>query len=410
MAFRDGPDDEALMTAWAQFCDRLKAAGEQAFKDFNPPTPLHRADAFRFLTQNLGQAFDLGLETKDPRFPAIHTFCNPTRKLGGDAADFMYQQAWIDGQSTYKISGNRGTCRFLNITVQGPKPEKQPGTDWPPLHDPFGDIPEANIFGQQLQCEWDGSFELYIGGPQRGPNWLPTTPGSRKLFIRHGFDRWDELPARMRIERLDMTEPKPVPTPQTMIEGMEWAGQFVTGLMRDWPDHPYTYTKARYLDFINAFPEEPADTVASDTKRGRLAANLTWRLAPDEALIVEFGSHDGFWMVTNMGAFFNSLDYLYRPVSYTPSRTKVDADGKIRLVVAHDDPGVHNWLDTQGFVAGNLTYRNLMSQAQAVFDTRVVKRAELDAALPPDTVRVTPEQRQRLMHERFNAIRRRYEA
>jgi hypothetical protein len=409
MAFRDAPDDEPLMAAWSQFCDRLKAAGEQAFKDFNPPTPLHRADAFRFLTQNLGQAFDLGLETKDPRYPAIHTFCNPTRKLGGDAADFVYQQAWIDGQSAYKISGNRGTCRFLNITVQGPKPDKQPGTDWPPLHDPFGDIPEANIFGQQLKCEWDGSFELYIGGPPRGPNWLPTTPGSRKLFIRHGFDRWDELPARLRIERLDMTAPKPPPTPETMIAGMEWAGEFVTGLMRDWPDHPYTYTKARYLDYINEFPPEPADTVASDTKRGRLAANLTWRLAPDEALIVEFGSHDGFWMVTNMGAFFNSLDYLYRPVSYTPSRTKVDADGKVRLVVAHDDPGVHNWLDTQGFVSGNLTYRNLMSQAQTTFDTRLVKRADLDAALPPDTVRITPEERVAQMHQRFNAIRRRYE-
>ena len=111
MAYRDGPDDEALMSAWAQFCDQLKAAGEKAFKDYNPPTPLHRADAFRFLTQNLGQAFDLGLETKDPLFPQIHSFCGPTRKLGGDAADFTYQQAWIDGGSSYKITGNRGTCR-----------------------------------------------------------------------------------------------------------------------------------------------------------------------------------------------------------------------------------------------------------------------------------------------------------
>ena len=52
----------------------------------------------------------------------------------------------------------------------------------------------------------------------------------------------------------------------------------------------------------------------------------------DEALIVEFDSHDGFWMVSNNGVFFNSMDYLYRPVSYTPSRTKVDSDGKVRLI------------------------------------------------------------------------------
>ena len=36
---------------------------------------------------------------------------------------------------------------------------------------------------------------------------------------------------------------------------------------------------------------------------------MRWQLAPDEALIVEFDDHDGFWMITNMGVFFNSMDY-----------------------------------------------------------------------------------------------------
>ena len=174
MAFGDCPDDEALRTAWRLFCERLQEAGERAFKDFNPAVPRQRADAFRFLTQNLGQAFDLALETKDTKYPVIHAFCTPFCKLGSDNADFIYQQAWIDGESVYKISGNRGTARFLNFTVQGPRPDKQPGTDWPSLHEPFGDIPEANLFGHQLETQWDGSFELIVGGPRRGPNWLPT--------------------------------------------------------------------------------------------------------------------------------------------------------------------------------------------------------------------------------------------
>ena len=87
---------------------------------------------------------------------------------------------------------------------------------------------------------------------------------------------------------------------------------------------------------------------------------MHWELGPDDVLIVEFDAHDGLWMLTNMGVFFNSMDYLYRPVSYTPSRTAVDADGRIRLVMAHRDPGVHNWLDTQGFERGNLTYRHML--------------------------------------------------
>ena len=164
MAFGDSPDDAALRAAWREFCDQLRAAGDQVFKDHNPATPLQRADAFRFLTQNLGQAFDLALETKDPRYPVLHAFCTPLRKLGGDAADFTYRQAWIDGDCVYRITGNTGTARFLNFTVQGPRPETQPGTGWPSLHEPFGDIPEANLFKHQIETAPDGSFELHLGG------------------------------------------------------------------------------------------------------------------------------------------------------------------------------------------------------------------------------------------------------
>ena len=410
MAFGDSRDDQPLLAAWTVFCERLQQAGERVFKDHNPATPLHRADAFRFLTQNLGQAFDLALETKDPRFPVIHTFCTPFCKLGSDCADFIYQQAWIDGESVYRISGNRGSARFLNVTVQGPRPEQQPGTQWPSLHEPFGDIPEANLFGHQLETTWDGSFELYIGGPRRGPNWLPTTPGSRKLFLRQGFDRWSEQPARLRIERVGMAEPRPMPTPAVMMEAMDWAGRFLTGLMNDWPDHPYQYSGGMVDGVnVNSFPGHAQGDAVSDQRRGRAVANMCWQLAADEALIIEFNSHDGLWMMTNMGAFFNSMDFLYRPVSYTPSRTKVDSDGKVRLILCADDPGYHNWMDTQGFERGNVTYRNLLSQAQTSFRTEVVKRSRLESALPAGTARVTPEERLRQMKERFDGIRQRYD-
>lgn len=409
MAFGDSPDDAALRAAWAEFCDRLRAAGDLVFKDHNPPVPLQRADGFRFLTQNLGQAFDLALETKDPRYPLLHAFCTPLRKLGGDAADFTYRQAWIDGACAYRITGHTGTARFLNFTVQGPRPETQPGTGWPSLHEPFGDIPEANLLKHQIQTEPDGSFELHLGGEQRGKNWLPTTPGSRKLFIRQGFDRWDETPARLSIERVDMDAPRPLPTPETIRTALGWAGDFVTGLMRDWPDHPYLYSGG-VVDpaHLNAFPPDRASDTASDAKRGRAAANMCWELGPDEALILEFDAHEGFWMASMMGAFFNSMDYLYRPVSYTPARTAVDSDGVVRLILAHDDPGYHNWIDTQRFARGNLTYRNLMSSAVTRFRTRVMKRSALGSALPPDTARVTPDERLAQMRARFDAIRQRY--
>jgi hypothetical protein len=409
MAFGDNPYDQPLKDAWKTFCQQLERAGDRVFKDYNPPTPLHRADAFRFLTQNLGQAFDLALETRDTRYPLLHPFCTPTRKLGGDAADFSYLQAWIDGDCVYRVFGQRGNARFINFTLQGQRPATQPGTGIPSLHDPFGDIPEANLFGHQLHSEPDGSFELFIGGAERGRNWLPTTPQTRKLFLRQGFDRWDETPAALTIERIGMTEPRPLPTPDTLMEAMAWAGHFVEALMDDWPDHPYRYSPFVDPVNVNAFPTDPADSVGEeDQKRGRAVAHLCWDLADDEALVIEFASHENFWMLSSTGVFFNSLDYLYRPVSYTPSRTAVDRDNKIRLILCHADPGYYNWLDTQGFQRGNITYRNLLSAHATTFRTRVVKVTGLSSVLPADSARVTPKQRIDLMQARFGGVSQRY--
>ena len=367
------------------------------------PSGRHRVDAYRFLTQNLGQAFDLALETRDTRYPALHVFSAPTRKPGGDYADFTYQQVLIDGHSTYGLAGTRGAAKCFNVTVQGPR-TPGPGV----LHEPFGDTPEANLSGHQLHVDGGqsgGEFELYIGGPERGPNWLPTTPRSRKLFIRQGFDGWDELPAQLRIEPIDISSPKPLPTPGDMVGAMRWAGDFVVGLMTDRPEYPFAHggvDPAR----PNAFPHVGATD--TDSKRGRAAANLYWELRDDEALIIEFGAHDGLWMLTTMGVFFNSMDYLYRPVSSTPSRTKADRDGRIRLVMAHRDPGVHNWPDTQGFARANPTYRHMLDGEPAAFTPRLVRYNDLPDALPGDTAMVTPEERSAALWERFRGIRRRY--
>jgi hypothetical protein len=176
--------------------------------------------------------------------------------------------------------------------------------------------------------------------------------------------------------------------------------------MNDWPEFPFRYGGVD-AENPNRFPE--ALKTDSDAKRGRAATNMHWVLPADEALIIEFDVHDGLWMLTNMGVFFNSMDFLYRPVSYTPSRTAVDGDGKVRLVLAHDDPGYHNWIDTQGFERGNLTYRHMLEGEPAELHTRVVKRANLAGELPPDTASVTAAERVEQMWARFNGIRQRFQ-
>jgi hypothetical protein len=407
-SFGKSPGDAELRAAWKLFCQRLEEAGERVFKESDPATPLQRADGFRFLTQNLGQAFDLAYETKDPKYPVIFTFCTPFCKLGGDNADCIYQQAWIDGQTVYKITGNVGSVKVLNFTVQGPRPEKQPGTDWPSLPEPFGDIPEANLFAHDMKLDWDGNFELYIGGEKQGANWLPTTPGSRKLFIRQVFDSFEEQPAHFRIERVGMTTPRPLPMPQDMVAAMDWAGLFLDNIMAAFPDDNYKYNTAHYAEHRNQFPPQLGSDPVKDKLRGRAPTNMAWELQPDEAIIIEFDDHSGFWMFTNQGEFWNSMDYLYRTVSWTPSRSVIDSDGKVRFVMCAGDPGYHNWIDSQGFLRGELLYRRFGGGGVPELRTKLVKRSELAANLPADIAKTTPEQRSEQMQARFKGVIRRY--
>ena len=301
----------------------------------------------------------------------------------------------------------------MNFTVQGPRPEKDVyyNADVPNLHEPFGDTPEANLLGQDLKTEWDGSFVLYIGGPKREPNWLPTTPGSRKLFLRQGFDRWEEESAQFRIERIDMEGPRPVPTHETIVESVHWAGDFSDGRHAGLAGPRAARSdrsSARRNSTSSRRAGSPPRAEERDQRRGRFIATMHWRVAHDEALILEFENYDGFWMFTNMGTFWNSMDFLYRPVSYTPSRAAVDSDNRVRLVMTHADPGYHNWLDTQGFEEGYLTYRNVQSRVFPPIETKLVKLRDLAEHLPADSRRISAEERSRQMHERFDAIRRRY--
>ena len=95
-------------------------------------------------------------------------------------------------------------------------------------------------------------------------------------------------------------------------------------------------------------------------------------------------------------------------ISPTVSATATDPDGRIRVVLAHDDPGLHNWMDTQGFERGNLTYRHMLAGQPVPLHTRLVRRADLAAELPAATRTVTPEERVAQTWQRFNGIRLRY--
>ena len=85
-------DDQAAIQriqdgqAWADFCDRLKAAG-QSVLEASPDDDLDRAEGFRYLSR-LTSTF-LGNATADP-MPAVTALRPMGAKIGLDNPDYVY--------------------------------------------------------------------------------------------------------------------------------------------------------------------------------------------------------------------------------------------------------------------------------------------------------------------------------
>ena len=57
-----------------------------------------------------------------------------------------------------------------------------------------------------------------------------------------------------------------------------------------------------------------------------------------------------------IGTLPTNTDYRYRNGSLNRNQMRVNDDGSFTFVVAHNDPGISNWLDTEGHMMGNIYF------------------------------------------------------
>jgi hypothetical protein len=85
-----------------------------------------------------------------------------------------------------------------------------------------------------------------------------------------------------------------------------------------------------------------------------------------------------------------------------------NADGKIRVVIANRDPGVANWLDTEGrsSVVGTIRWWRVKDSPH--LHNQVVVLDELRAILPSDTPVVSASERREELRRRAAHVAWRY--
>ena len=209
-----------------------------------------------------------------------------------------------------------------------------------------------------------------------------TTVSLREYYV----DWRPEEPAVFTIECVDAVATPPRLQPEAVAAKLEHALEQVESSMLGWNQYMKEH-RASGKD--NEFAAR--QTLAKGLSDARYAF-LFWDLAPDQAIVIETDvPRARYWglQLATLG-WFEQVDPVHRITSINQHQAVPNSDGRIRVVLAHEDPGVPNWLDTAEHRNGLLTYRWFWPKSDPTPTTRVVPFAELAAALPTDTRRVDP--------------------
>ena len=146
-----------------------------------------------------------------------------------------------------------------------------------------------------------------------------------------------------------------------------------------------------WQDYTRAFRREGDNVIPRDQPLAfsghstvRAAPKGFFVLEPDEAMLLEFDDPGGlFWSVALGDTWFRSFDPSHHQMSLNGAQARRDADGLYRMVIAHQDPGIANWLDTVGHRRGNITFRYVRTERRPEARLTVGPLAESSLRFPP---------------------------
>ena len=131
---------------------------------------------------------------------------------------------------------------------------------------------------------------------------------------------------------------------------------------------PFTFLPKVEGDLITAHLKMPVGTPVSETERiaDRIASNgplavkailatlrSTETLSEEEAFVIDLQPPEcEYWNLQIGNHWLESLDYRFHRIHVNKHTARYREDGSVRIVVAHRDPGVPNWLDAAGLEVG----------------------------------------------------------
>ena len=302
-------------------------------------------EGLRFVARTSSLCAQLSVEA-DPDQPRFFDMCSPNRMVGGPNPDGNYYLAMIRGDRSYRITGSRGTTAYLGFQVLA-------GTGLTPRR-MAGYVSDTDLVSQ------DGEFALVLAADEPAPEvrggakWIPIPPDASSIVVREYIaDRDAEQTSALQIEVLDAPPIAPLTDAELgeQFTAMAWTLLKLVTLHRT--IKPELLTTPNVLATAQA-----ADLGAADTTPDNLYMIGTYRLRPDQALVLEFEPPvTRYWNVTVENIWHEVPEPGRRHNSVTNRGVAPGPDGRVRIAVSAQDLGCGHWLDTGGRHRGFVVLR-----------------------------------------------------
>jgi hypothetical protein len=301
------------------------------------PGDIDKVEGRRFLLRQLSHALDLHVET-DPDHPTFEHAEGPHRKSFADNPDADYWRAPLRADGTCRVSGRipPGTT-YVGFLLYGK-----------------GGRLAARTHDRAIPIDADGRFDLPIGPDSP---WLPTTGDETALMVRQYFvDRRRESPITLEIRRDGAGRPAPLAA-EALARSVDRARRNLEAVHTRTVEAWKMASNMAYNRFVPIGGEQLFPTPDNSYL-------VCWyRLGPDQKLVVRGRmTRARYWSIVLYNLWMESLDYTTSTIHLNHGNLATDADGRFEVVIAHRDPGVPNWLDTTGHLAGYALIRVLLPE------------------------------------------------
>jgi len=396
----DDPHVSRVMdgSIWHEFCATLEAAAGLVMDDATPDSAHDRAEGFRYLVQFLSAGTVACVTHDDPDYPVFGRLMDHTMPWGLDNPDCLYLHAAIRGDARYRIRGNLGSANHIDIQVNYGHFANGEISSWGTL---------SSATREDLETDENGDFELTLATEPQPGNWLGLAENAEFVMVRQYFNDWEsERPAELSIERIDATYPPPPLRTDQIAERIDKLRRWLERGGKLWESMSRGLLA---MEPNTLFIHSPVDSDQRGGMAGQAYGMGNFQCAPDEAVVIEFTPPAcRHWSISLANYYWQSIDFAERQSSLNGHQARLDSDGVFRGVIAHTDPGVPNWLDTDGHARGSLALRYFGADATPMPTLHRLGLADLGSRLPGDTPRVDAAARTRALARRRRAVWRRF--